>query len=98
MTYSASTGDYESDFLERILDTDFRYGVPYKIDREKYESTLKEFHQEMRVEDADVLLGLKTVLKEVMIFMNVQYFRIINMIISTKKHLKSLYVQCLNAL
>lgn len=56
MTYSVGTGDYESDFLERILDTDFRYGVPYKIDREKYESTLKEFHQEMRVEDADVVV------------------------------------------
>ena len=56
MTYSPGTGNYESDFLEKILDTDFRYGVPYKINREIYESTLKEFHQEMRVEDADVVV------------------------------------------
>ena len=25
MTYSPGTGSYESDFLEHILDTDFRY-------------------------------------------------------------------------
>lgn len=56
MTYSPGTGGYESDFLEKILDTDFRYGVPYKIDREKYESTLKEFHQEIRVKDADIVV------------------------------------------
>ena len=56
MTYSDGTGSYEADFLENILDTDYLYGVPYKIDREKYESVIKEFHKDMRIKDADVVV------------------------------------------
>ena len=56
MTYLNATGQYESDFLEKILDTDFRYGVPYKIDREKYENVLKEYNQIVRMTDSDVAI------------------------------------------
>ena len=56
MTYSSATDSYEADFLEQILDTDFKYGVPYKIDREKYEQVLKDNHQEIRIKDADVVV------------------------------------------
>lgn len=56
MTYSDATGSYQADFLENILDTDFRYGLPYKIDREKYEAVMKEFNKEIRVKDADVVV------------------------------------------
>ena len=56
MTYNLGTGSYESDFLENMLDTDFRYGVPYKIDREKYEAVMKEFEKEVRIKDANVVV------------------------------------------
>lgn len=56
MTYSSGTGCYESDFLENILDTDFRYGIPYKVDRKKYEAVMRTFNKEIRVKDADVLV------------------------------------------
>ena len=56
MTYSPETGCYESDFLENILDTDFRYGIPYKVDRKKYEAVMRTFNKEIRVKDADVLV------------------------------------------
>ena len=56
MTYSPATGSYESDFLENILNTQYKYGVPYKIDREKYESAMKAFNKEVRIKDADVVV------------------------------------------
>ena len=56
MTYSDATGSYQADFLENILDTDYRYGVPYKIDREKYEAAMKAFNKEIRTKDADVVV------------------------------------------
>jgi len=56
MTYSDATGCYQADFLENILDTDYLYGVPYKIDREKYESAIKKFNEDMRIKDADVVV------------------------------------------
>lgn len=56
MTYSDATGWYQSDFLENILDTNYLYGVPYKIDREKYESVIREFHKDIGIKDADVVV------------------------------------------
>ncbi len=56
MTYSEAMGSYEAEFLENILDTTYKYGVPYIIDREKYEAVMKEFGKEVRIKDADVVI------------------------------------------
>ena len=56
MTYSNATDSYEAELLENILDTDFRYGIPYKIDREKYEMVMKTFNKEIRIKNADVVV------------------------------------------
>ena len=56
MTYSEATGNYQADFLESILDTTYKYGVPYIIDREKYEAVMKEFKKEVRIKDANVVV------------------------------------------
>ena len=55
MTYSDATGSYQNDFLEQIPNSELRFDVPYKIDREKYEKVLKEHNQELRIFDADVV-------------------------------------------
>ena len=56
MKYSDATDSYQAEFLENILGTDFLYGVPYKIDREKYEATMKAYNEEIRIKDADVVV------------------------------------------
>ena len=56
MTYLAETGSWQSDFLEKILDTDIRCDVPYKIDRKKYEDVVKKYSLELRIKDADVII------------------------------------------
>ena len=56
MTYNPGTGSYQADFLEYILDTTYKYGVPYIIDREKYEAVMKEFEKEVRIKDANVVV------------------------------------------
>ena len=56
MTYNSGTDSYQADFLENILDTTYKYGVPYIIDREKYESAMKEFKKEARIKDANVVV------------------------------------------
>lgn len=56
MTYSSATGSYEADFLENILDTVYKYGVPYIIDREKYEAVMRMFNKEVRIKDANVVV------------------------------------------
>ena len=56
MTYNPGTGSYQADFLENILDTTYKYGVPYIIDREKYEAVMKEFEKEVRIKDANVVV------------------------------------------
>ena len=56
MEYNSATGSYENEFLEPILDTNFKYGVPYKIDREIYENAFKKFNKEIRIKDADVVV------------------------------------------
>ena len=56
MIYSESTDSYQSEFLEPILDTNFKYGVPYKIDREIYENAFKKFNKDIRIKDADVVV------------------------------------------
>ena len=56
MIYEPGTGSYESEFLENILDTAYKYGVPYLIDREKYEAVMKEFGKEVRIKDANVVV------------------------------------------
>lgn len=55
MQYNDGTGDYINDFMESILDTDFRYGVPYKISREKYRTILQKYGERQRIVDADVV-------------------------------------------
>lgn len=56
MTYNIATDSYQNDEFEQILDTNFRYDIPYKIDREKYAEILKKHNQKMRIVDADVVL------------------------------------------
>ena len=56
MKYNSATDSYESEFLEPILDTNFKYGVPYKIDREKYENVFKKRNINNRIKDADVVV------------------------------------------
>lgn len=55
MHYEEGTGSYQNDFLEKILDTDFRFDVPYKIHKERYNSILKSYKQSGRFHDADVV-------------------------------------------
>lgn len=56
MKYSDATGSYQAEFLENIMDTTYKYGIPYIIDREKYEAIMKEFEKEVRVKDANVVV------------------------------------------
>ena len=56
MKYNSAIDRCESEFLEPILDTNFKYGVPYKIDREKYENAFKKFNKNSRIKDADVVV------------------------------------------
>ena len=55
MEYNSATDRYENEFLEPILDTDFKYGVPYKINREIYKIAFKKFNKDIRIKDADVV-------------------------------------------
>ena len=55
MEYSEATGNYQTEFLEQILDTQFRYGVPYKIDKEKYDKVLEKYGEKTRFKDTDVV-------------------------------------------
>ena len=56
MEYRVETDSYQSCFLEPILDTNFKYGIPYKIDREIYENAFKKFNKDIRIKDADVVV------------------------------------------
>ena len=55
MYYEEAIGSYCNNFLEPILDTTFRYDVPYKIDKEKYTKVLKKYNYASRFKDADVV-------------------------------------------
>lgn len=55
MTYSNATGSYQNDFLEPILDTEYKYDVPYKVDKDKYGEVLKKHNNVQLIKDADVL-------------------------------------------
>lgn len=52
MKYNSATDRHESEFLESILDTNFKYGVPYKINREIYENAFKEFNKNSSIKHA----------------------------------------------
>lgn len=56
MTYNPATDSYQNDIFEKILDTDFRCNIPYKINKEKYSEILKEHNQQQRIIDADVVI------------------------------------------
>lgn len=56
MTYNSSTDSFQNDRFEKILDTNFRYDIPYKINKEKYSEILKEHNQQQRIIDADVVI------------------------------------------
>lgn len=55
MYYEEVIDAYCNDFLEPIIDTTFRYDVPYKIDKEKYTEVLKKYNYTSRFKDADVV-------------------------------------------
>ena len=52
MKYNSATDRHESEFLESILDTNFKYGVPYKINREIYENAFKQFNKNSSIKHA----------------------------------------------
>lgn len=52
MKYNSATDRHESEFLEPILDTNFKYGVPYKINREIYENAFKKFNKNSSIKHA----------------------------------------------
>ena len=52
MKYNSATDRHESEFLEPILDTNFKYGVPYKINREIYENAFKQFNKNSSIKHA----------------------------------------------
>ena len=52
MKYNSATDRHESEFLESILDTNFKYGVPYKINREIYENAFKKFNKNSSIKHA----------------------------------------------
>lgn len=55
MTYSDATNSYQADFLENILDTKYRYNVPYKIDKAKYAEVVKRFGKSSNLKRATVV-------------------------------------------
>lgn len=55
MYYEEAIGSYCNDFLEPILDTQFRYDIPYRVDKEKYNEVLKKYNCTSRFKDADVV-------------------------------------------
>ena len=55
MTYNSSTNSFQNDRFEKILDTNFRYDIPYKVNKVKYSEILKEHNQQQRIIDADVV-------------------------------------------
>ena len=56
MTYNSSTDSFQNDRFEKILNTNFRYDIPYKINKDKYSEILKEHKQKQRIVDADVVI------------------------------------------
>lgn len=55
MHYEEGTGSYQNDFLELILDTQYRYDFPYRVDKEKYNTIMEKYHEATRFKDADVV-------------------------------------------
>lgn len=56
MHYESGLGSYTNDYLENILDTEYRYDVPYQVDKEKYFSVMEKYNKDTRIPDGDVLL------------------------------------------
>lgn len=55
MYYNPGTGSYCNDFMEHIVDTEFRTDVPYKIDKQKYNEILLNYNECSRFKDSDVV-------------------------------------------
>lgn len=55
MYYNPGTGSYCNDFMEHIVDTEFRTDVPYKIDKQKYNEILRKYNESTRFKDTDVV-------------------------------------------
>lgn len=55
MYYNPGTGSYCNDFMEHIVDTEFRTDVPYKIDKQKYNEILLKHNEGSRFKDSDVV-------------------------------------------
>lgn len=55
MHYSESTDSYVNENFEEMQGTGLMFGVPYIIDRDKYESMLEKRRFRMRIKDADVV-------------------------------------------
>lgn len=56
MEYNDATGDYQEDFLSKILNTEFLIGVPYKIDREKYNNVCGKWKSKSRFKTTDTVV------------------------------------------
>ena len=55
MYYNPGTDSYCNDFMEHIVDTEFRTDVPYKIDKQKYNEILLKYNESTRFHDSDVV-------------------------------------------
>ena len=55
MYYNEATGCNVNNRFEKILGTEFRFDVPYAIDKEKYVETLKTVGEGCRIPDATVV-------------------------------------------
>ena len=56
MYYNEGTGSYVNDEFEPIYETGYYFGIPYKINREKFEIVMQKYGEKPRVKDADVLV------------------------------------------
>ena len=64
MYYDEVTGDFHNEDFEQILDTEFRFDIPYLINKEKYENTLRKYNINPRVKDADIVVFNSTCTKD----------------------------------
>lgn len=56
MKYNEATDSYQNEYMEDILDTGFKYDIPYVIDTEKYQQILTEYSQKSCFKNTDTVI------------------------------------------